>query len=114
MALDGVLFDLDGTLPDTNGAHVEAWRRAFEACGYRVGPDRIAVEVGKGGDLLVAAVLGAGAEKKDGERLREEHGRAFLEIAGHTRFGLFPGAVDLPRRLRERGIKTALATSSKQ
>src|SRR5262249_48895828 len=77
-------------------------------------PDRIAVEIGKGGDLLVSAVLGAEAEKKDGGRLRQEHGRQFLDVARHTRFRLFPGAEDLLRRLRERGLKAALATSSEK
>ena len=42
MALDGMVFDVDGTLVDSNGAHVEAWRRAFERHGYKIPPDRIA------------------------------------------------------------------------
>src|SRR5947209_1350143 len=41
MSLDGVIFDLDGTLVDSNAQHVEAWRRAFAERGYKVPPDRI-------------------------------------------------------------------------
>jgi HAD superfamily hydrolase (TIGR01509 family) len=113
MALDGLIFDLDGTLVDTNDAHVEAWRRAFEACGFKVPPDRIAVEIGKGGDFLISAVLGVQAEKEHGERLRQLSMEAFLDVARHQHFRLFPGVHELLRRLRERGLKIALATSSK-
>ncbi len=113
MALDAVIFDLDGTLIDTNPAHVEAWRRAFEACGYKVPPDRIAVEIGKGGDFLVSAVLGQSAEQEHGERLRKLSADAFLDVAREQHFRLMPGAEELLDRLRERGLKLALATSSK-
>jgi HAD superfamily hydrolase (TIGR01509 family) len=113
MALDGIIFDMDGTLVDTNAAHVEAWRRAFESCGYKVPADRIAVEVGKGGDFLVPAVLGAEADHRDGARLRHASQEAFLDIASHTHFELMPGARELIARLHERGLKLALATSSK-
>src|SRR5437588_588943 len=58
MALDAVIFDLDGTLLDTNPAHVAAWQQAFTALGYRIPPDRIAFEIGKGGDKLLPAILG--------------------------------------------------------
>jgi len=113
MALDAVIFDLDGTLIDTNPAHVEAWRRAFEACGYKVPPDRIAVEIGKGGDFLVSAVLGQSAEKEHGERLRKLSADAFLDVAREQHFRLMSGAEELLARLRERGLRLALATSSK-
>ena len=41
MALDGIVFDLDGTLVDSNAGHVEAWRRAFERLRVQdpAGPD---------------------------------------------------------------------------
>jgi membrane protein len=66
MALDALIFDIDGTLIDSNPAHVEAWGIAFEKFGYRVGRDRIEVEIGKGGDKLVPSILGKEADEKDG------------------------------------------------
>ncbi|MGZ8393020.1 MAG: HAD hydrolase-like protein, partial [Gemmatimonadales bacterium] len=49
MALHGLIFDIDGTLVDTNQAHVEAWRRAFQRLGNDVPRERIELEIGKGG-----------------------------------------------------------------
>jgi HAD superfamily hydrolase (TIGR01549 family) len=114
MALRGILFDLDGTLVDTNGAHTEAWRLAFEHLGYRIPFDRIAPEIGKGGDKLVPSILGEEAEKKDGDALREKAAEEFLAIAGREKFELFDGAVEILDALRSRGMKLALATSAKQ
>lgn len=114
MALDAVIFDIDGTLVDTNPSHVEAWRRAFERCGYTIMSDRIEIEIGKGGDRLVTAVLGAQAEARDGEALRRVQKEEFLAIAKQHRFRLFPRVRELFAGLRERGLGTALATSSNE
>src|ERR1044072_5952491 len=70
MAIDGVIFDLDGTLVDTNNVHVEAWRRVMQSHGYRVPPDLFFLEMGKGGDTLVPDLLGREAEERDGEQMR--------------------------------------------
>ena len=112
MALHGMIFDIDGTLVDTNPAHVEAWGRAFKRLGYDVPRERIEVEIGKGGDLLVPSILGEEAEKRDGEALRKAQKEEFLEIARRERFRIFPCVPELFQALRQRGIRTALATSS--
>jgi beta-phosphoglucomutase-like phosphatase (HAD superfamily) len=112
MTLDGMIFDIDGTLVDTNPAHVEAWVRAFADLGYRVPADRIGRELGKGGDQLVPSVLGDEAEHRIGDRLREAQRREYLAIAACREFEVFPGVPELLEALATRGIRTALATSS--
>lgn len=112
MALSGMIFDVDGTLVDTNPAHVEAWRRAFERFGFDVPVERITVEIGKGGDKLVPSILGDEVEERCGEALRRAQKEEFLAIARRERFRVFPGVPGLFPALRERGIRTALATSS--
>jgi phosphoglycolate phosphatase-like HAD superfamily hydrolase len=112
MALHGMIFDVDGTLVDTNPAHVEAWHRAFKRLGYDVPAARIRLEIGKGGDLLVPSILGEEAEKRHGEALRKAQKEEFLNIAQRERFRVFPCVPELFEALRQRGIRTALATSS--
>src|SRR3954468_4439925 len=112
MALDGLIFDLDGTLVDTNAMHVEAWRIALERHGYRIAEDRIAAELGKGGDKLVPDLLGRAADEKDGDALRAEQPKVFGKLADERGIKPYPGAVELLDECRRRGLKTALATSS--
>lgn len=112
MTLRGMIFDIDGTLVDTNAAHVEAWRRAFARQGHQVPVARIVPEIGKGGDKLVPSVLGEEAEKREGETLRRLQKEEFLAIAAREHFPVFPGAREIFPALRARGIRTALATSS--
>lgn len=112
MTLKGMIFDIDGTLVDTNRAHVEAWRRAFERMGYNVPVERIIPQIGKGGDQLVPSVLGEEVEKRQGDGLRRVQKEEFLAIAATQRFRVFPGTEEIFPALRARGIRTALATSS--
>lgn len=112
MTIRAILFDLDGTLIRTNGVHVGAWLDAFKAFDYRVARDRVEVEIGKGGDLLVTSVLGREAEKKHGEALRKAHAKAFKERIERDGVSFFSGVDELLSDVRERGLRTALATSS--
>ena len=112
MALDAVIFDLDGTLLDTNEAHAESWVRSFGRHGYKMFADRVRPEMGKGGDNLVPSVLGDDAEARDGQRLRDTTRAEYLRIAKERRFRVFDGVEALLAALKARGLRLALATSS--
>ena len=95
MALRGMIFDIDGTLVDTNPSHVEAWRRAFKRFGFDIPAARIKIEIGKGGDKLVPSVLGQELEDRLGEALR----RAQKEVPPDCGTGALSGFSLRPRAL---------------
>ena len=102
MALDGLIFDLDGTLVDTNGSHISAWVQAFAQSGFRIPADRIAREVGEGGDQLVPRILGEQADKGFGDALRKTiNGLRHEEVLAAVVAGIREGGAE-PRLVRVR------------
>ena len=100
-----VLFDVDGTLTDTNYLHTLAWRRAFLDNGHDVASWRIHRLIGASGTKLVEDCIGRpDADVKSAWR---DH---FEALAPEVR--AFPGALDLVRAVQERGGRAVLATSS--
>ena len=110
--LTAFLFDLDGTLADTNEAHAQSWVQGLADHGYTLDIDRVRPEMGKGGDNLFPDLFGKDAEARDGEAVRKSVGTAYEKIAAKEKLTLFDGAVELLAELKRRGIRTALATSS--
>lgn len=112
MPLDALIFDLDGTLVDTNRLHIEAWRRVLQQREVDLAFDRIAVEIGKGGDQLVRSLIGHEQDQRHGKWLRGHQPKEFSQIAEQRGIRVFPGARELVAAARQRGLRTALATSS--
>ena len=56
-ALKAVLFDVDGTLVDTNYLHTVAWWEAFAQAGYDVPMAPICRAIGMGSDKMLDALL---------------------------------------------------------
>jgi HAD superfamily hydrolase (TIGR01549 family) len=103
-----VLFDVDGTLLDTNYLHVVAWWRALEDTGHRdVSMAAIHRSVGIASEGLVERLLG-----RPDERAVEAHSRRFAELRDHVR--AFPRAADLVARCAALGYTCVLATSGKK
>jgi HAD superfamily hydrolase (TIGR01509 family) len=105
-----ILFDIDGTLVDSNDAHVEAWQRAFAAEGYAFSRGEIHGQVGKGGDNLVPSLLPyAPAEIQ--ERLAHAEGEIYKREF-MPRVEPFEGASEVLKRMAERGHILVLASSA--
>jgi HAD superfamily hydrolase (TIGR01509 family) len=109
-----VLFDVDGTLIDSNDAHARAWVAAFAEAGYSVPFERVRPLVGMGGDrLLPALVPGLSDETEPGKTIAARRGEIFneRELAG---IGPTRGARELLQAVRARGARIVVATSAKK
>lgn len=104
-----VLFDIDGTLVDSNYLHVDAWSRAFEKIGHPVEAWRIHRSIGLDSDRLLDALLGDDVDEL-GDRAKELHSELYAEM--NDRLRPLPGAVDLLHALAQAGIRVVLATSA--
>jgi len=104
-----VLFDVDGTLVDSNYLHVDAWQRALAGLDAPVDAWRIHRDIGMDSGGLLADLLGDEADAL-GPRAKEAHARRYRESA--VRLRPLPGARELLDALRGRGFAVVLATSA--
>lgn len=108
--LRAILFDVDGTLVDSNEYHVLAWAEVFHAAGHDFRFADIHAQIGKGADNFVPALV-PGVSEEEAERLGEAHKALFAKIYSH-RLKPFPGARELLGCCRKEGLKVMLATSA--
>lgn len=102
--LCGALFDLDGVLIDTEGIYSEFWAGVDRL--YPTGvPDFTSVI--KGSNL--AMILGTYFPDADRQA---RICRMLAEQQAAMRYDLFPGVPELLERLRSRGVRCCLVTSS--
>jgi HAD superfamily hydrolase (TIGR01509 family) len=107
-----VLFDVDGTLVDTNDLHAAAWRETFLKFGFDLPFETVREQIGKGGDNLIPTLL---PDLDEPLQQAMEDRRSHL-FAHHylPRAVPFPLVRELFERLVEDGVRIVLASSSRQ
>jgi HAD superfamily hydrolase (TIGR01509 family) len=105
-----VLFDVDGTLVDTNYLHAVTWWEAFGQAGYQVPMARIHRAIGMGSDQLLDELLPAGRDRDGDGDVRAAH--AALYGTYWSRLRPFAGAAGLLRACKRRGLRVVLASSA--
>ncbi len=105
-----VLFDIDGTLVDSNYLHVDAWDRALVAVGHPVDVWRIHRGIGMDAGRMLSELVGDDDALQ--QRAKDEHARLYADMADRLR--PISGARDLLRELSRRGLTVVLATSAPQ
>lgn len=108
-AQSAVLFDVDGTLVDSNYLHVHAWCRAFTELNLEVESWRIHRAIGMDGSALVR-LLSDGAPDDVRRRLKDLHSQYYLESS--ALLSPLPGARELLERIAALYLPIVLATSA--
>ena len=106
-------FDLDGTLVDSNEAHVETWDLAFRHFGKEFSRGQLRAQIGKGSDQYLPIFLTPAELKKFGNDLDEYRTKLFKEdYLGQIK--PFPKVRQLFEYLKEAGKRLMLVTSGKE
>jgi membrane protein len=110
MPKQAILFDIDGTLVDSNDAHVAAWRQAFLQHGYDFEHGEIHDQIGKGGDNLLPT-LNPDAPQEVQDAIDHAHAEIYKRDY-LARVRPFPGARDLLLKSKDAGKTVVLASSA--
>ena len=107
-----VLWDLDGTLVDSEAFHWQSWEHALNADGARVTYEQFKSTFGQRNDRILRGWLGADAPRDRIERIadaKEAEYRRLAEVHGLTPL---PGAAEWLAQLRAQGWRQAIASSA--
>ncbi|MFD5295291.1 HAD family hydrolase [Streptomyces mutabilis] len=104
------VFDVDGTLVDTNHLQVTTWWEAFRQAGHRVPMHAVHRAVGLASTDLIGHLLGEDRDTDQDARLSAAHKALYGQY--FDRLPALPDAGALLRRLAGEGWKVVLATSA--
>jgi HAD superfamily hydrolase (TIGR01509 family) len=104
------LFDVDGTLVDTNYLHTVTWWQAFAQAGYEVPMADIHRAIGMGSGQMLDKLLPAGRDKDSDTDVRMAHSTLYATY--RSRLRPLHGAADLLRACKRRGLAVVLASSA--
>ncbi len=107
------IFDLDGTLLDSVDVHALAWHEAMAEFGHDVSFEQARSQIGKGGDKLIPVFLSASEQQDHGKELEEWRGDRF-KASYLSLVRPFSAVPDLLRRVRDAGVRVAIALSAKK
>jgi HAD superfamily hydrolase (TIGR01549 family) len=107
------IFDIDGTLVDSNELHVDAWDRAFRKFGKHFSREALRAQIGKGSDQYLPAFLTPDEINRFGKELDDYRSELFRkEYLPKVR--PFPKVRELFQRIRDDDKRVMLATSGKK
>jgi HAD superfamily hydrolase (TIGR01509 family) len=108
-----IIFDVDGTLVDSNDAHARAWVDVLEEHDRPVPFARVRPLIGMGGDKVLPLLTGIEQESEIGQRLSSRRGEIFRErYLPHLK--AFPAVRELFLLLKDRGHALAIASSAQE
>lgn len=110
--VSAVIFDLDGTLTDTEKYYQVAWPKALNEFGYEVKPGMTLELRSLGRPFAITWFKSIYGEDFDYNAVREYRKKLIEEMISENGIPLKPGAVEILTWLREQGILTAIATAN--
>ena len=109
--LKGVIFDVDGTLVDSNDAHAGSWVDTLREIGIEVAFDVIWPMIGMGGDKLLPSAAGIESDSELGKQLSERRWEIFQRDY-LPRLKPMRGSRALVQRMKSDGLALIVASSA--
>jgi HAD superfamily hydrolase (TIGR01509 family) len=109
--LQGVIFDVDGTLVDSNEAHAGSWVDTLREVGIKVPFDVIWPMIGMGGDKLLPSAAGIESDSDLGKKLSERRWEIFQRDY-LPRLKPMRGSRALVQRMKSDGLSLIVASSA--
>jgi HAD superfamily hydrolase (TIGR01549 family) len=111
--ITAAIFDLDGTLVDSNDLHTKAWQETFRHFGKEIPYQELRQQIGKGGDQYLPVFLSEAELRKIGPEVERYRAKLFQEKY-LERVRPFPKVRELFEQLRKDGKRIALASSGNE
>ena len=107
------IFDIDGTLVDSNELHVDSWDRAFRRFGKQFPREKLRAQIGKGSDQYLPEFLTPDEIKRFGKALDDYRSELFRNEY-LPKVPPFPKVRELFQRIRDDDKDIVLASSGKK
>ena len=107
------IFDIDGTLVDSNELHVDSWDRAFRRFGKQFTREQLRAQIGKGSDQYLPEFLTPAEIKRFGKELDDYRSELFRKEY-LPRVRPFPKVRELFQRIGDEHKRIVLASSGKK
>ena len=109
--LKAVIWDMDGVIADTGSYHCLAWQGVFRKRGVNFTDDDFKRNFGQRNDTIIRDTLGEGISSDEVDTIANEKEEDYRQrVARNIR--PLPGAIELMRLLRGKGVKMAIASSA--
>ncbi len=111
MAVAGVLFDFDGVLADSLGAHLRAWSEAYQECfKKKLNPEIYRKITGHATSRIAGMLAAEAGERAEADKLMHRKNDWLRENS--NAIPLFPGVKDVFSHLRSHSIPFAIASNA--
>src|SRR5690242_9197927 len=107
-----VLWDLDGTLVDSEEHHWRAWKETLDREGISITHQDFLASFGQRNDAILSKWLGKGAEPESIERIGEAKEIRYRDLVRSEGLAPLPGAAEWVERLHHQGWRQAIASSA--
>jgi len=107
-----VLWDMDGTLVDSEEFHWLSWRDTMAAEGIPITRDQFVVTFGQRNDSILPRWLGADAMADRIQRVGDAKEELYRRLVRESGLAPLPGAAEWVRRLQRENWRQAVASSA--